>query len=186
MENKYYAFDSKGLLTTLSATPKLFKEAIQKNDWSENSDRNIIPRLMFGEYPQDIQFPVEFIVQDGRLLRNILEIRYPSAFLVSRHLADIFKSNDITGWKSYDICIEKKNGEQIDGFCGFSVIGRNQRINNNSEAIPDFFRLHDEWLWIICSQKVVDVLCRNKIMDFTTELITKDNHHLFDPIVFPK
>lgn len=147
MENKYYAFDSKGLLTTLSATPKLFKEAIQKNDWSENSDRNIIPRLMFGEYPQDIQFPVEFIVQDGRLLRTVLEIRYPSAF---------------------------------------SVIGRNQRTNNNSEAIPDFFRLHDEWLWIICSQKVVDVLCRNKIMDFTTEFITKDNHHLFDPIVFPK
>ena len=40
MDNKYYVFDSKGYLITLEAVPKIFRDAINNQDFSEDGGKN--------------------------------------------------------------------------------------------------------------------------------------------------
>ena len=124
--------------------------------------------------------------RDKKKINNIIETRWIGCFLISEHLKQIFESNGLTGWKTYDVTIHKKNGEILPGFYGFSVTGRNP-VKNSDEAvdIPDFFRLRPDWGTIIASQKVVDVLKANKIRDFETNLICIGDSY-YDNINFPK
>lgn len=184
MANNYYHFSSKGFLSTLAASPKIFQEAIATNDWS--SKRYIHDNLIFGESLESYKFPLDFIVTDGKNVNNVIEMRFVSAFLISENLKNLFEQTGLTGWKAYDVTIHKKNGEILPGFYGFSVTGRNP-VKNSDEAvdIPDFFRLRPDWRTIIASQKVVDVLKVNKIKDFETNLICIGDSY-YDNINFPK
>lgn len=186
MANNYYRFHSNGFLATLSAVPRIFQNAILNDDWTQDGGRYIFPQLIFGEYPETLQFPLEFITRDGKKINNIIETRYPGCFLISEHLKRIFENEGLTGWKTYDIEIHRINGEVLPGFYGFSVIGRNQIIDNGTAVdVPDFFELRPDWGAIICSQKVVDVLKGYKIRDFDTTLVCAGDPY-YDQINFPK
>ena len=57
-------------------------------------------------------------------------MRYPGLMLISDHIRNIFEENGLTGWKSYDVVVKKKNEEVIKGFSGFSVIGHLPEAGN--------------------------------------------------------
>lgn len=188
MANKYYAFNSKNSLSTLAVYPVVFENAIHNGDWSPDGGRYIHNHLIFGDYPKDLCSPVDFIEKEGKKLKNVVEMRYPGAFLISDFLKDIFEKAGLTGWKTYDVMIHRKNGDILPGFYGFSITGRNPSPNiGNTPEIPDFFMLHPDKLWIICTQRVVDVLKENKIRDFETEPLSEDSlPDVYQQINFPK
>ncbi len=95
MDNKtFYAFSSKGYLNTIWARPKIFDDELKnrKDDIMDGGDIHM--ELLYGEYPADLEFPVEFIVQGGSKLRDVIEMRYhPGLMLISDHVKQIFESN---------------------------------------------------------------------------------------------
>lgn len=66
MDNKYYVFDSKGYLITLEAVPKIFRDAINNHDFSEDGGKNIIRQLICNQYPSNITFPIIFYIEGGK------------------------------------------------------------------------------------------------------------------------
>lgn len=187
MVNNYYDFGSKGYLSTLAVWPSIFIKAIQCNDWSNNGGRYVEEQLRFGEYSPNLLFPLDFVVKDGYKIRDILEMR-SLTFLISDRLKLIFEAANLTGWKTYDVVIHQKDGSILPGFNGFSVMGRNPSEKSDGyPEIPDFFRLRHDQSWLICTQRVVDVLKENKIKDFETTLLSNESYpDVYQQINFPK
>lgn len=167
MDNKYYNFTSNGYLVTLAVAPVFFEKAIASDDWSEDGGRMIYDHLIRGEHRDYISFPVDFIVTDGKKLRDVIEMRYPFGFLISERIKTIFECAGLTGWRTYDVTVHKNNGEEIPGYYGFQVTGKcSTVIPGQSEQPSDFFR-PDSWYYgCVCTQKVIDVLRANHINDF--------------------
>lgn len=187
MDNKYYVFDSKGYLVTLEAVPKIFRDAINNQDFSENGGKNIIQQLICNNYPSNITFPVIYYIEDGKKVRNVIEIRHPSAFLISTEIKELFESNGITGWKPYDIILYRKDGSIMEGYYGFTVTGTNSIDPNNPDYIPDFFHFYPKYGGVVCTQRVVDLLKKHKIKDFEMKPVNEHSFlFLFEEIVFPK
>ena len=124
----FYRFDSKKYSTTFAAYPVIFIKALQEKDFRNDGPRDIHKFLRNGEYPKWIQFPICFQQIDGKILRDIIESRSVSFDLISLRLRDLLKDNHISGWESYTIQLYDKRGNQIEGYCGFSVIGRGGNI----------------------------------------------------------
>lgn len=80
MDNNYYTFDSKGSLVTLGVEAVQHKKAISENDWTEKGGRYITQHLIRGEHNDYISFPVEFIVYDGKKIRDVIEIHMHWSF----------------------------------------------------------------------------------------------------------
>lgn len=161
MDNKYYVFDSHGYLNTMAGIPNIVNEAIAKHD---GSGTVIMHQLIFGEYSPELHFPIDFQIEENGKIRDVIEMRWPSAFLISDRLKEIFTTEGLTGWRPYDVVVWSKKGEIIPGYSGFSVIGRNPEEKGTGAQVLDFFKFSG--LWIICTQKVVDVLKKYKIKDF--------------------
>lgn len=181
MEKMYYKFNSSHYLVTLAATPDIFEKAIDEGDFSADSFRHIIPKLMLGTYPDNLTFPVEFTVFDGKKLRNVIEMRSACAFLISTRIKELFEKNGITGWKPYEVVVKKMNGEIIPGYHGFSVTGRYPGlVPASGSLVPDFYHPECLGLGIVCSQRVVDLLRKYKIRDFdiTSRFINEQGEEL--------
>ena len=179
MIHKYFDFTSQGYLNTLAATPDIFERALEIGDYSPET-RGIIDLLMLGTYPRSLAFPVEFTVFDGKKLRDVIEMQWCSAFLISNRLRDIFQTEGLTGWQTFDVIVRKKNGEVIPGYCGFSVIGRCPCEVPKSADAPDFFHPESKARGFRCSQKVIDVLRKYKIRDFdiSNPIYDKDGNNV--------
>ena len=141
-----------------------------------------------GEYPDWLKFPVEYVESEKGKIRDVMEMR-DLYFLISEHLKDVFEEAGLTGWKTFDIIVRKKDGEILPGYYGFTVTGRNpsSKVERGVE-IPDFFQLNPNCGAIICTQRVVDTLKTNKIRDFDITLIKGDDvfGKYYDLINFPK
>ena len=75
----------------------------------------------------------------------------------------------------------------MDGYYGFAVTGTNSIDPNNPDYIPDFFHFYPKCGYIVCTQRVVDLLKKHKIKDFEIMEINEHSYlHLYDRIVFPK
>lgn len=180
MENNYYSFDSKGSISTIAVEPALFMKAIELDDWTENGGRYILDHLLRAEHHDYMVFPIEFLVTEGRILRDIIEIRCVSGFLISNRIKTIFEQYGLTGWKTYDVLIKDKKGDLIPGYYGFQVTGKSPMIIPNHQAFYDFFRPEIWHVGIVCSQRVVDVLIANKIKDFDICLLTEMNGEIIE------
>lgn len=172
MYNKFYTFTSKGTLSTLYGELKVTDDVIAYNEGIHDGV-DLLVRMSFGEYPNNIEFPAEFIVEGGSKLRDVIETRTPWLTIISDHVKHVFEDNGLTGWKSYDVIVRrKKSGEEISGFNGFSIIGRlSEKWDSEDVELPDFFRVLPRFP--ICSQRVIDILKKNKITCFNTRLIDK-------------
>ena len=62
MDNKYYSFDSKGYLNTLSANPIQWSRAIENNDLTSVGGKDYFWKLIFGVQSEYITFPLEFVI----------------------------------------------------------------------------------------------------------------------------
>lgn len=180
MDNKtFYAFSSKEFLNTIWASPKIFEDELKNRRDNTMEGSDIHMELLYGEYPADLEFPVEFIVQGGTKLRDVIEMRYhPGLVLISDHVKQTFESNGLTGWRPYDVTVRKKSGEILAGFNGLSIIGRlPEGWDSGTVEIPDFFKVDPAY--VICTNKVIEVLKDNKIKCFETDVIDKKNVKVF-------
>lgn len=188
MEKKYYKFTSKGYLTTMAVVDIYTLEAWRTGDKSDDI-RFLNENLMVGEYPDWLKFPLEYVEYWKGKAKDVLEMRRVCCFLISEHLKDVFEEAGLTGWKTFDVIVRKKDGEILPGYYGFSVTGRNpsSKVEEDVE-IPDFFRLKPKLSIILCTQRVIDTLKANKIRDFDVYPIKGDDvfgKH-YDLINFPK
>lgn len=144
---KMYLFRTEGYLTTVAVSPDLFEFAIKNGLFGPDSGRDIHRQLLFKEYkennvyPPFVEFPVVYRQFDGKMFRDMLEMRADGPyFLMSDRMRDIMERNSITGWRSFPITLYDRKGKEIKGYNGFSVIG-------DGGALIEHTHPEEEILW---------------------------------------
>lgn len=133
--NDFYTFYSKGYLTTVSVFPDR-SIYFQKFDANTFMDEKIIKGDWSG-----LEFPLIFRqTHEGRKFRDILDMRWPKAYLISDRMKGILEENGITGWKSYPVVIYDKKGGTIEGYNGFSVVGRSGPMDLKNQPTEYYVR----------------------------------------------
>lgn len=180
----FYTFHSCGYLTTFAARADEFGRYLSIADGSAAGA--FYSNLILGDY-KDIQLPVIYHELKGDLsgkkMRDILDTRYPPLYLISDRFKSILKETGITGWKSYPILLFDKKGNQIEGYNGFSIIGRAGKMQQfdqppleygysaNSEGYyfdietwdgSDLFNTKGSW-HIIATERFIKMLIENKV-----------------------
>jgi hypothetical protein len=118
MELKRYISDMSKIFS-FSSDPKTSNFAA----FPQGLTLNQIESLTRGNY-QHISFPVIFKHSMGKKkLTDLVDTGHPSFFLISDRFKKLLEDNQITGWKTYPIVLLEKNGQEISGYHGFSVIG---------------------------------------------------------------
>ena len=134
-ESAFYIFDSEGYLTTFFVSPVLFEFAIKNQLYGIESGREIHHQLLYGNdngsYPDYIQFPVVFRHEEGKKMRDMLDMRFDgNCFLISDRMRSLMEEHHITGWKSYPVVIYDKKNDEVTGYHGFTVTGRGGKMDN--------------------------------------------------------
>src|SRR5688572_7826261 len=124
----FFSFHSKLLRSSLQVHAKNLSRFRDREDLSQQH------RLIMGEFDR-ITFPVLFEYDSGRDLFDILECGWPSLLLISAKLKAILEANNFSGWKTYSVEVFSKNNEKIEGYYGFSVIGRSGPIDYSLSSI---------------------------------------------------
>lgn len=173
----FYTLHSRNYLTTFNATPKLFRNAIDNHLCGFHSGREIYDQLAFGDhYPEYIQFPIVFYQEDGKRMRDVLDMRSVGFFVISDRMKDVLEENGFTGWKTYPIQLYDKKKNLISGYSGFTVTGKGGRVyyplneawnpvlgwNPASWKGSDFFHFENT-RHILVTERVMKVLRKHKI-----------------------
>lgn len=173
----FYTLHSRNYLTTFNATPKLFRNAIDNHLRGFHSGREIYDQLAFGDhYPEYIQFPIVFYQEDGKRMRDVLDMRYVGFFVISDRMKLVLEENGFTGWKTYPVQLYDKKKNLISGYSGFTVTGKGGRVYYplNEAWVPvlgwnpacwdgsDFFHFENT-RHIIITERVMKVLKKHKI-----------------------
>lgn len=190
----FYTFHSKGYLTTVSVFPDLCEPLM--GDAAFNFMNN---KIIKGDW-SGLEFPLVFHqIENGKKLRDVLDMRYVSAYLISDRMKNILKKNKITGWKSYPVIIYDKKGGIIEGYNGFSIVGRsgpldlknqpiepviddNGHVTEYKEYVGGWFNISTwdgsdifilgESLWIIITERLYKILKKEKITAIEYERIS--------------
>ena len=182
----FYNFCSEGYLTTFFITPDIFENAINNNLYGPTSGREIHHQLLYGDengsYPEYIDFPVVYRHEEGKKMRDMLDMRFDGhCFLISDRMKQMMEENNITGWKSYPVLIYDKKGNEINGYHGFTVTGRGGEMrflippseifsDNSCQCIhweqkqwdgSDIFRIRPNYL--IVTERTMRLFKKNKI-----------------------
>lgn len=196
--NDFYVFRSKGYLATFAARAVIFGNAIANKEFDKAGV--IMDDLIRGNY-NDFTFPLVFIPNDvcGRNMRDVLDTRYPPAYLISDRLKTLLEENQITGWTSYPIELYDKKKNRIEGYHGFSVVGQAGKMDLSKQPIisipsgvynkpvnvydggyfdpttwdgSDFFILKDSY-FVIVTKRVYELLKKHKITALEFEQVSK-------------
>ena len=134
----FYTFDSKGYLTTVSVFPDLCEPLM--GDAAFNFMNN---KIIKGDW-SGLEFPLVFHkIENGKKLRDVLDMRYVSAYLISDRMKNILEENKITGWKSYPVVIHHKKGSIIEGYNGFSIVGKSGPMDPRRQPTEYYVRKWD-------------------------------------------
>ena len=176
----FYDFGSSMASAAASVIPEVFMKAIVNGDYSWRRDLHRL--LAWGEYPEELEFPVVFHHSESRDWRDLVHMHYhKEVFLISERVEKILIDNSITGWESYPIIIFDKKGKEIKGYTGFSVTGRGgyfygaftpkweimcdhhlrKRWDVSQWDGSDLFRIHPNYM--ITTAKVRDLFIANRI-----------------------
>lgn len=105
---------------------------------AKNSDKlpkMWIEQLVTGDY-NGFSFPIVFQQQEGYKKYDILPTYTSSLLLFSERILSIFRQEGFIGWQTFPINLLDKQGEEIFGYSGFSVLGRSDAPNySKSELI---------------------------------------------------
>ena len=174
---KFYTLHSRNYLTTFSAWPELWKNAIDNHLCGFHSGRELFDQLAFGDhYPEYIQFPIVFHQEEGKRMRDVLDMRSVGFFVISDRMKDVLEENGFTGWKTYPIQLYDKKKNLISGYSGFTVTGKGGRVyyplneawnpvlgwNPASWEGSDFFHFENT-RHILVTERVMKVLRKHKI-----------------------
>lgn len=99
--------------------------------------KGLYQRLIDGDYPSWLTFPVVFRVVEGTQYRDFLEMRRLYSWLISDRLKNLLEREHITGWKSYPIVLYDKKGNEVPGYHGFSITGRAKGYDNHDRYRED-------------------------------------------------
>lgn len=182
----FYKFRSEGFLTTFYVRPELFDFAIKNHLYGFESGREIHHHLLYGDengsFPDYIQFPVVFRQEEGKKMRDMLDMRFDgNCFLISDRMKQLMEENHITGWKSYPVIVYDKKGIVVEGYNGFTVTGMggtmrflkspNQILSSDSHEYcqweqkqwdgSDIFRIRPNYL--IVTKRTMLLFKENKI-----------------------
>ena len=192
--NDFYTFSSKGYLTTVSVFPELCEPLMY--DAAFNFMNN---KIIKGDW-SGFEFPLIFRqTHEGKKFRDILDMRWPGAYLISDRMKGILEENGITGWKSYPVVIYDKKGGTIEGYNGFSVVGRSGpmdlksqpteyyvrfdgSVSNRLDYIGGWFDLNtwdgsdifilEDSLWTIMTARLYKILRKEKITALDCERVS--------------
>lgn len=145
-------------------------------------------KLIHADY-SGIAFPVEFRKVSGKKLLDILDTGWANLYIISKKMKTVLEDNELTGWKTFEVNILDKSGQEIRDYYGFSIIGTCGTIDyGKSEIIEkrlipngplskyykglyvgldqwdgnDFF-LPKEYSCAIITNKSMEILKKNKI-----------------------
>lgn len=145
-------------------------------------------QLILGNY-ENITFPIEFKIKNGKKLLDFIDTGWPNLFLISERVVKLLIDNGFTGWKTFEVIISDKVGKEIKGYVGLSITGRcGKMIYDNAKIIEkqfvpngpfikfykgvdldinnwsktDFF-LSENYFGIITTERVAIELNKNKI-----------------------
>lgn len=124
MELKYsdfYRFGPALVCTTFTARPEIFEKLRSNKELAKANE--FVDSLAYGDYDN---MPTLIWMQDGNYgskLRDVL-CGTTSLYLISDRFKDLLAAHGLTGWKTYSIELYDKKGRQIEGYNGFSIIGK--------------------------------------------------------------
>lgn len=191
MEMKdFFYFDTKLILSTFQASAVGLG-----NDKNDLNDRY---RLIKGKY-EGINFPVIFKQAHGKKFTDMLGTGWPGLYLISDRMKKILEEEKLTGWKTFQIKLYDKIGNEINGYNGFSTVGvcgpisyknsdiiekqyiQNGPIERNYKGVTigldkwdkcDFFTADGSYRTII-TKRVAEILKNNKISNLKLENLTE-------------
>lgn len=180
----FYTFSSCGYGTTFAAIAEEFERHLVRKEFSEAGV--FYDKLTLGDY-KDIPFPIIYHElkggSSGKRMRDVLDTRYCSLYLISNRFKTILKESRITGWESYPILLFDKKGNQIEGYNGFSITGRAGKMQQfdqppleygySADSVGYYFDI-ETWdgsdlfitegtLHIIATGRFIKILIENKI-----------------------
>lgn len=93
-------------------------------NFSEDENRlDDILMLLMGNYSR-IKFPVVFRQEYGRKLEDMIRTGHAVLYLISEKMKTVLEENSLTGWKTFDVRILDKQGQEVIGYYGLSITGR--------------------------------------------------------------
>ncbi len=194
----FFRFSSIGFGTTFAASPYIFEVALKegRNDF----DRHCYKFLLVGDYDYYC-FPIVFRQYDGKRLRDFLDTGWPPVYLISDRVIALLEESEVTGWQNYPIKLYDKKGNIIDGYSGFSVIGKGGSFlkfwdyGYNIETNKQFIKkrgLYDLAQWdgsdifmvsndIIITPKVMKLMKSNKVSAVEFEMLSNLVDYIGEP-----
>ena len=184
----FFEFGSKAVSSTLQVHPLNLSFERDENQLDD------VLRLVLGEY-ENILFPVVFKQEYGKKLQDILSTGTASLYLISDKMKTAFEDNRLTGWKTFDVKVLDKQGQEIHGYHGLSITGRCGKIDYSQSTIfekrlvpegplgryykglyvgldewdgSDFF-LPERYFGTVITSKAADVLKKSKFTNIMLE-----------------
>lgn len=160
-------------------------------------------KLVLGEY-NGIAFPVIFRQEYGKKWEDIIDTGWVGLFLISERFKKVLEENSLTGWKIFAVKVFEKNGREVQGYYGFSIIGRCGAIDyRKSEVLEkrfvssgplakfckglhiglehwdgeDFF-LPERYYGTIITSRVANLLKKNKISNIRIDNLADVETHI--------
>lgn len=124
MELKYsdfYRFGGALVCTTFTALPEMFIQLRSNKELDKANE--LVDSLAYGDYDNMSALTWRQDRNYGNKLRDVLHCGQ-SLYLISDRFKNILNESRLTGWKSYPILLYDKKGRQIEGYNGFSIIGK--------------------------------------------------------------
>jgi hypothetical protein len=120
---KFYDFRSK----LVSSTFQTHAVGLNK-DKNENSEYYDQHMLILGDY-SGIAFPVVFKQMYGEKLQDVLDTGWGGLYLISDRIKTAFEDNHLTGWKTFEIKVFTKKGQEVEGYHVLTITGRGGKID---------------------------------------------------------
>ncbi|MDE3046478.1 MAG: hypothetical protein KGJ02_07530 [Verrucomicrobiota bacterium] len=115
----FFEFSSKLLNSTFQAAPIGLKNITDPSGKKFTDDK----RLILGNYGE-IHFPVVCKHVSGKNLTDVLDTGFHILYLISDRFKLALEENKLNGWKTFPIILLDKKDNPIEGYHGFSIIGR--------------------------------------------------------------
>ena len=116
--------NSKGLLSWWTNSVGIGEKEARPDFFDDPGAPIVTESLCFGDYSEDITFPVSFhLVKDFELHLGHIISGLSGLVLISEQFKKILEENGLTGWKTYPVKVYNGD-ERIEGYLGFSVTSK--------------------------------------------------------------
>ncbi len=123
-EHTFFDFGSELLSTAFQVSAV----ELDKKPFGNNLSNFERPKLSYGIY-ENISFPVVFKHEDGKKMCDIINTGWAGLYLISDKLRDLLTEHNLSGWQTFPVKIYDKKDNEINGYHGFSVLGRSGTID---------------------------------------------------------